>query len=151
MMASPRVKRAAFGSADFTLDIGSEWNKDGEDILYARSRIVLASRAAGRDQPIDGVFVDIKDEEGFRKDCCLGRKLGFQGKLVIHPSQLDITNQVYSPTAQEVTSAKKVVEAFDLAEQQGLAAIQVEGKLVDYPVVIKARQILARAQSIGIL
>lgn len=149
MKASGRVKRVAFGSGDFTLDIGSQWSKEGEEVLYARSRLVAASRAAAVEQPIDAVFPDVRDPEGLKSDARLGRKLGFQGKLVIHPSQVEPVNEIYSPTPREVEWSQKIVAAFSEAESRGIAAIQVEGKLVDYPVAEMARRVLARAGSIA--
>lgn len=149
MRSSGRVNRVAFGSGDFTLDIGSEWTKEGEEVAYARSRLVVASRVAGIEQPIDAVFADVRDLEGLRADARLGRKMGFQGKLVIHPSQVEPANEIYSPTSREVEWSHKVMNAFQEAESRGIAAIQVEGKLVDYPVAEKARRVLAKAEVIS--
>lgn len=148
MKASDRVNRVAFGSGDFTLDIGSEWTKEGEEVYYARSRLVVASRVAGIEQPIDAIFADVRDQEGLKADALLGRKIGFQGKLLIHPAQVKMVNEIYSPTTREIENARKIVAAFIDAESRGLAAIQVDGKLVDYPIVEKAKRILARAESI---
>lgn len=142
---SPRVKKVAFGSGDFTLDIGVEWSKDGKEIFYARSRLVLASRAVGAEPPIDTVFPHVRDAEGLVSDATVGRRLGFQGKLIIHPSQIVAVNEIYSPTAEQITFAKQVIEAFNEAEKKGIAAIVVGGKLIDYPVVDMAKKVLANA------
>jgi len=149
MKSSERVNIVAFGSGDFTLDIGSEWTKEGTEIAYARARLVLASRVAAIEQPIDAIFADIRDQEGLKADARLGRKIGFQGKLLIHPSQVQLVNEIYSPTTREIENAEKVVAAFNDAENRGVAAIQVDGKLVDYPIVEKAKRILAAAEAIS--
>ncbi|MBC7325526.1 MAG: HpcH/HpaI aldolase/citrate lyase family protein, partial [Moorella sp. (in: Bacteria)] len=87
--------------------------------------------------------------DGLLNDARLGRRLGFQGKLVIHPRQVEIVNSAYSPAPEEVENARRVIAAFEEAEKQGLAAIQLEGKMIDYPVAVKARQIIARAEAIA--
>lgn len=147
--ATTRVKRLIFGAIDFTLDIGTNLSKQGREIFYARCQLVVSSRAAGIMPPIDTVFPDVRDAEGWEADCREARQLGFQGKLVIHPSQVEIANRVFSPTPDEVAYAYKVVQAFSEAESQGMAAIQVEGKFVDYPVVKRARDILALDEAIN--
>lgn len=149
MKGSRRIRRVAFGSGDFIFDLGGEWCNNGLEVIYARSRLVVASRVAGIEQPIDAVFPDIKDDDGLLNDARLGRRLGFQGKLVIHPRQVESVNSAYSPTLEEVENARRVIAAFDDAEKQGLAAIQLDGKMIDYPVVTKARQLIARAEAIA--
>lgn len=148
LKASNRVKRLAFGSGDFTLDIGSDWTKEGNEVLYARSRLVIASRVADIEQPIDAVFPDIRDEKGLIRDAKLGRQMGFQGKLVIHPKQVAPVNKIYSPTDDEIKYAEKVIAAFEKAEKEGKGAIQIKGKLIDYPVVEMAKKVLNRANAI---
>lgn len=140
--ASARVKRLAFGSVDFTLDIGAKLTAKGTEILFARSQLVALSRAAGIEAPIDAVFVDVKDGEGLMEDARLARQLGFGGKLVIHPDQLAIVHEAFSPTPEEITEAKEMAAAFDAAVASGSASIQVKGKLVDYPVAARAKRIL---------
>lgn len=149
MKGSKRIRRVAFGSGDFIFDLGGEWCNNGLEVIYARSRLVVASRVAGIEQPIDAVFPDIKDDDGLWNDARLGRRLGFQGKLVIHPRQVEPVNSAYSPTPEEVENARRVIAAFAEAEKQGLAAIQLDGKMIDYPVVTKARQLIARAEAIA--
>lgn len=146
--ASARVKRLAFGSVDFALDIGARLTREGTELLFARSQLVVISRAAGIEPPIDAVFVDVKDAEGLRNDARLARQLGFQGKLVIHPDQIPIVHDAFSPTKEEIAEAKAVAAAFDEALASGSAAISVNGKLVDYPVAERAKRILRQAEAL---
>jgi citrate lyase subunit beta/citryl-CoA lyase len=146
--ASSRVKRLAFGSVDFTLDIGAQLTTEGKEILYARSQLVVISRAAEIEPPIDAVFVQVKDGEGLKRDALLARQLGFQGKLAIHPDQLPVIHQAFSPTAEEIAEAQAIAAAFDEAVASGSAAIQVNGKLVDYPVAVRAKRVLEQARAL---
>lgn len=146
--ASPRVKRLAFGSVDFALDIGARLTREGTELLFARSQLVVISRAAGIEPPIDAVFADVKDAEGLAHEARLARQLGFQGKLVIHPDQIPIVHDAFSPTAEEIAEAKAVAATFDEALASGSAAIQVNGKLVDYPVAERAKRILREAKAL---
>jgi len=147
--ASQRVKRLAFGSVDFTLDVNAQLTKEGTEILYARSHLVVVSRAAGIEPPIDAVYIHVKDSEGLERDARLAKQLGFQGKLVIHPDQIAVVNQVFAPAQEEVEAARKIVAAFEEAVASGLAAIQVDGRLIDYPVAEKAKRIVAQAKELG--
>jgi len=133
----PGVQRLVFGSDDFRLDanvIG-----DGEELLYARSRVVLASRIAGLPPPVDGVTTDIDDENILAEHVNRARRLGFGGKLCIHPRQVDPINRGFLPTAHEISWARGVVAA---ADASGEGAIRLDGKLVDRPVVERARKLL---------
>lgn len=154
--ASKRVKRLSFGAADFCRDVGVRfsgnlWEADGLELLYARSHLVLSSRAAGIEPPLDTVWIDIRDNEGLERDARTALRLGFGGKSAIYPAQVAIINTVFSPTEAEVALARKIVEAFDAAEASGSAAIQVDGRMIDYPIAIKARWVLDRARSFGLL
>jgi citrate lyase subunit beta/citryl-CoA lyase len=148
--SSDRVKRLAFGSVDFTLDINAELSKEGTEILFARSQLVIHSRAAGKESPIDAVFIHIKDEDGLLRDAKLAKQLGFQGKLVVHPDQIHVVNEVFAPTLEEIKEAQAIVVAFEEALQGGLAAIQVGGKMIDYPVAARAQRVLEKAKQLGI-
>jgi citrate lyase subunit beta / citryl-CoA lyase len=141
-----RVKRLAFGSLDFALDINAQLTKEGTELLYARSQLVVASRAAGIEAPIDTVFFDIKDSANLTKEALFVKQLGFQGKLVIHPSQIDIVNEVFKPTNQEIEEAGLIVAAFEEALSGGLGVVQFRGKMVDKPVAEQARKILEFAE-----
>ncbi|TWT06753.1 CoA ester lyase [Planococcus sp. CPCC 101016] len=145
--ADPLVSALAFGSIDFSLDIDCELTPEGLELLFARSQLVIASKAAGISSPIDAVFPDLTDEEGLEKQALFAKQLGFKGKLVIHPKQLELVHQVFSPTAKEVEAAKEIVEAFEKAEESGVASIKVGGQFVDYPVYKKAKKVLGNRKS----
>ena len=146
-----RIKRVAFGAVDFTLDMGIRLSGKGNELFYARSQIAVASRAAGIEGPIDTVYVNLKDDEGLKEDCRVARELGFSGKLVIHPAQIASVNEIFSPVQSEIEYAAKVVQAFDEAESTGIAAVQLDGKFIDYPVAAWARRTLGIAESLGLL
>jgi citrate lyase beta subunit len=138
-----RPHRLCFGAGDFTRDIGVEWSREERESFTARSLIVLASRAAGLPAPIDSVFVDLSDPDGLAASTREAKQLGFRGKLVIHPSQVSIVNAVFTPTVEEVGWARRVIEALAAAEREGLGAFVVDGRMVDYPIVERARDILS--------
>ena len=140
----------ALGAADYALDMGIEITKDGRELIYPRSRIAVACRAAGIAPPIDTPFmIDLKDMNALKDDAARAKQLGFQGKLCIHPNQIEPVHIIFTPTAEEISFAQRVVEAFEAGEAEGTAAIQVDGKFVDYPVVERSRRILQLASVIG--
>ncbi|MCZ8516308.1 CoA ester lyase [Paenibacillus filicis] len=140
--ASHRVKRLMFGAVDFSLDINAQITNSGTEILYARSKLVIASRVAGIQPPIDTVFIDLNDPEGFLADTRLAKQLGFKGKLVIHPNQIGVVNEVFMPTKQEVEEAGKILNAYERKRVEGFGAFQLEGKMIDLPVVEKAKRLM---------
>ena len=140
--AGTRVRRIAFGAGDFTLDLNLAWSRDEAEFLYYRSTFVLASRAAGLEPPIDTVWIRLQDSEGFSASAARGRALGFQGKLCIHPDQIAVVNAAFSPSAEQVTWAGRIIEAFEIAEASGSASIQLDGQFIDYPTVHQARRIV---------
>lgn len=144
-----RLFTVAFGSADFALDMGIEITKTGEEIAYPRARLALACRAAEIKPPLDTPFmIDLNDLEALEADANRAKQFGFQGKQCIHPRQIEICNRTFSPTKEEIEYAEKVVQAFREAESSGTAAIQVDGKFVDYPVVKRSKRILKIAEKI---
>jgi citrate lyase subunit beta/citryl-CoA lyase len=143
--ASKRVRRLAFGAGDMTRDLGIEWSREETELLALRTALVLASRAAGIEPPIDLAWIGTQDAEGFANSVRWGRVLGFQGKLCIHPNQIHAVNAAFSPTEAQVAKARRVIEVFREAEARGSAAIVYEGALIDYAIVIQAEQVLARA------
>ena len=147
--ADTRVKRIAFGAGDFTLDMNMEWSRVETELLSYRSECVLASRAADIEPPIDTVWVDLKDREGFVNSTRHVKTLGFQGKMCIHPDQVSLANEIFTPSAAEVEWSRKVVHAFDEAENSGSASIQLEGKFIDYPIVYRARRVLEAMRRIA--
>ena len=140
----------ALGAADYALDMGIEITKDGRELIYPRSRIAVACRAAGIAPPLDTPFmIDLKDIEALKDDAARAKQLGFQGKLCIHPNQIEPCHVIFTPTAEEISFARRVVDAFEAEESSGAAAIQVDGKFVDYPVVERSRRILQLASRIA--
>jgi citrate lyase subunit beta / citryl-CoA lyase len=146
--AGTRVKRLAFGAGDFTRDIGVAWSRRETESQYARSTLVVASRAAGLDAPLDSVWANLQDQRGLLHSTRMAKQLGFQGKMAIHPSQVEPINTVFSPTSDEIAYAYRVVAAFAEAEAQSLAAIQLDGRFLDYPIVESARRVLAVAAAL---
>jgi len=147
--AARRTRRLAFGAGDFTLDVGITWSREETELLPYRTACVVESRAAGLEPPVDTVWVSLKDPEGFAASVRRARDLGFQGKLCIHPDQVPVVNECFRPTDAQIAQARKVVDAFAQAERDGLAAIQVDGQFVDYPIVYRAQRLIARADAIA--
>jgi citrate lyase subunit beta/citryl-CoA lyase len=146
-----RILALAFGAGDLTLDLGARLSKTGEELLFARSYLVMASRLAGV-YAIDAPFMlDIKDVEGLSGEARRSRQLGFRGKFCIHPSQVGPVNEIFSPTPEEVDRAKKIIEAYDLATGKGEGAIALEGEFIDPPVYERAKQILDVATEVGLI
>jgi citrate lyase subunit beta/citryl-CoA lyase len=144
-----RIVTVAFGAADYTLDMGIEMSKDGRELDYPRSRIAVSCRAAGVEPPLDTPFlIDLKDLDALKTDARRGRQLGFQGKLCIHPNQVQPCNEIFSPTAEEIQLSQRVIQAFEEAESKGSGAIQLDGKFIDYPVVERSRRVLKMAVAI---
>jgi citrate lyase subunit beta/citryl-CoA lyase len=130
--------------------MGFEITRSGEELSYPRARIAVACRAARVQPPLDTPFmIDLKDLNALEDDTKRARQLGFQGKLCIHPNQVDVCNRLFSPAKEEIEYARKVIQAFDAAEAGGSAAIQLEGKFIDYPVAERARRILKIAAKIS--
>lgn len=142
-----RVRRLAFGAGDFTRDIGVSWSRREIESHYARSALVVASRAAGLEPPLDTVWVDLRDQRGLLRSARTAKQLGFQGKMAIHPGQVAPINAVFSPTEAEITFAQRVIDVFATAEAEGLASIQLDGRFIDYPIVEAAQRILTIAQA----
>ena len=141
--ASERVIGLAFGSEDFALDLGLPTKREGEaaELLYARSATVVAAASAGR-LAFDGIWPDIDDVSGLRADSLRARRLGFAGKTLIHPGQIAVVNEVFSPSDAEVDEARRVVRAFDEALARGQGAVALDGQMLDAPVVDRARRVL---------
>lgn len=141
LCAVPQVQRLVFGSIDFQVDLGIEGEDD--ELLYFRSRLVLASRLAGLQPPVDGVTVEINDAKIVRDDALRARRLGFGGKLCIHPGQVAPVNECFRPTAEDIAWAKRIIEAAETAKG---GAVAVDGKMVDRPVLLKAEYILHESE-----
>jgi|YelNatPaOPRAMG01_1025707.scaffolds.fasta_scaffold04633_11 citrate lyase subunit beta/citryl-CoA lyase len=146
--SSKRVVAIGFGAVDFTRDMGVSLSKEGTELFFARSYVALAARAAGT-QAIDTVFIDLADKEGLVKDSMLAKQLGFKGKFLIHPSQIEPVNRIFSPSEKEIEYAKKVVQAFKEAEAKGLGAASLEGRMIDIAVYRQAEDLLKLAEAIA--
>jgi citrate lyase beta subunit len=144
--AAPSVAALLLGAVDLGAEIGLEPRPDGLEILYARSKVVLDSAAAGARPPFDIVHLDIYDDEGLEAECRLARSLGFRGKACVHPAQVPIVNRVFAPSEAEIEWARKVVAAHEQAEREGRGVLALNGAMVDLPVVERARRILAEAK-----
>ena len=140
--AGTRVRRLAFGAGDFTLDMGMTWSRDETELLPHRAACVLASRAGGLEPPVDTVWADLRDNEGFVASAKKAAALGFQGKMCIHPDQIAAANAAFTPDEAAVARARRIVAAFEKAEADGLASIQLAGQFIDYPIVQRARRVL---------
>ena len=157
--ASPRIESIIFGPGDYTasarmpaVSIGSmdEWDAayPGHRFHYVMHRILVAGRAAGL-RVMDGPFADFRDLDGYRASCLRARALGFDGKWCIHPSQIAIANEVFAPSEAEVAWAKRVIEAYDAANQQGRGAVAVDNKMIDAASIKMAEVTLAQAAATG--
>jgi citrate lyase subunit beta / citryl-CoA lyase len=143
-----RVRRIAFGAGDFTLDVNMAWSRGEAELAHARAAIVIASRAAGIEAPLDTVWVDLTDRDGLEASALTALGFGFQGKMCIHPDQIAVVNRVFTPSDEEIAFAKRVAAAFAKAGAEGSAAIQLDGKFIDYPIVYRAERVLRRIAAI---
>ncbi|HVL35581.1 MAG TPA: CoA ester lyase [Burkholderiales bacterium] len=138
-----RVRRVAFGAADYGHELGLAPTLEEPELADARARIVLASRAAGLENPIDSPWFHFTEAEAFARALERSRRGGFQGRLCVHPDQLAPVNRAYLPSEEEVARAERIVAAFREAEAGGAAALQLDGQMIDYPVVFRARAVIA--------
>jgi citrate lyase subunit beta/citryl-CoA lyase len=139
--SSPRVDGISFGAEDFTLDIGTARTREGAELAFSRASVGLVAGAA-KVSAIDTVYSDLNAEEGLARECRVARQLGYKGKFALHPKQINIINREFSPSESELAYAEKIVEAFNKAQQANIGVITVDGKMVDPPVVERARQLL---------
>jgi len=144
--AAKRVESVVFGGAegaDLQRSLKCAWSLEGTEMLYARSKVVLEGRAAGVKYVLDGVFSDIQNDEALKADCILSRRLGYDGRPLIHPRHISIARGIYAPKPEELEYSRRLIAAFEEAESRGLAAISFEGKLVDYAMYKNARELLS--------
>ena len=142
--ASPRIDAIAFGAEDYTDDMGVQRTDTSEEIYFARATVAVAARIGSLDTP----FVGFRDPDGFRRDIETSRRLGYTGRFAIHPSQIEIINEMFGPSLEEVAYARRVVEAWDQAEAQGRGSLSLDGRMIDVPVVKRAQNLLALAERI---
>ena len=145
LLAHPRVVAAYFGAEDFIADMGGVRTESNDEVHHARSHTVLAGRLAGV-PVVDQVVTDFRNDEVYRREAEQARDLGYAGKLCIHPSQVSIANQAFVPSEAEIERARRLLAAYDRASEQGLAAIDFEGQMVDEPLAAQARNTLARGE-----
>jgi citrate lyase subunit beta/citryl-CoA lyase len=141
-----RVKRVAFGAADYAHELGLAVSLEEGELADARARVVLASRAAGLEGPVDSPWFHFKETEAFARALERSRRSGFQGRLCVHPDQIAAVNAAYLPSAEELARAERIVAAFKQAEARGEAAVQVDGEMIDYPVAYRAQALLDRVR-----
>ena len=154
--ASSRLEAIIFGHIDYSASQGIDARLAGNDQdtypgdlwHYARNRVIIAARAAGIDA-IDGPYLDFKNPQGYRRECMRSKALGMAGKWAIHPGQIDIANEVFSPTAEEVARARQIDALYREAQASGQGAVAFEGKMIDVAVIRSARNIIQKADLIG--
>ena len=142
-----RLDALAFGGEDLAGDTGAIRTRAGWEILYARSAVVMAAAAYGL-QALDTIFVDLADVAGLAEECAFARGLGFVGKMAIHPRQVEVINRAFSPTQEEVAAAQRLIDAADAHQTGDVGVFELDGKMVDMPMVRAARRVLERAGSI---
>ena len=148
--SSPRMAGLAYGAEDYTASIGAVRTRESKEIFYGRSQIVVAARAAGI-QSLDTVFVDIEDGEGLTEDANFSMEMGFTGKVCINPRQINLVNKVFSPTPELIRWAKRVVAAFEEAKENKSGVINLDGKMVDLPIVLQAEKIMKQAEQFNLI
>ena len=149
MLASERVESVLYGGGeqgDLVADLGVEWTPEGTGLMFSQAKVLMDARAAGIENPLEAVFMDFRNLDALRVECELARTLGYVGKVAIHPAQVAVINDVFTPTAEQVAHHRRIIEEFDKALEEGSASIAVDGKMVDYAVARVARAVLARAE-----
>ena len=150
--ASPRVTLTCIGTAqdgDLQNNLGCGWSEEGIEMLYARSKVLLDSRAAGNVVPIDGVFANLNDEDSLFKESILSARLGYVGRTIIHPKQISAVLKAYGPSLSELNYYRRLIEVFEEAERNGIAAIQMDDKLIDYAMYRQAKRIVGMDKDIS--
>jgi citrate lyase subunit beta/citryl-CoA lyase len=151
--ATVRTESIAFGGAqdgDLMTDLGCTFATDAGTLQHAREQVLIAARAAGCRSPLDSVYANVKDAAGFEADTTQSRGLGYRGRCLIHPSQIEPANRLYSPGAAEVAESRRLVEAFDAAVAKGHASVLFEGRMIDVAMAKAARNVIDWAQRQGV-
>jgi len=151
--ASRRVTSVCPGTArdgDLQRDLGAAWSLNGPELAYCRAKVLLDAKAAGIAYPLDGVFADFQDDEGFLAEATMARRMGYFGKTLIHPRQIPLAHRAFTPAAKEVAYYRRLLEAFEAAVAAGSAAVSVDGIMVDAAMATRARQFLALAAEVGV-
>lgn len=134
---------------DMNVSLGAIWSSEGPEMMFVRQHTFVAARAADIACPLDGVYSNVRDLEGFKRDTLLSKRLGFRGRTVIHPAQIEAANAIYTPSAGEIDYARRVIEAYQAALERGTASTTVDGKLVDVAMAKTAQRVLDLVASIG--
>jgi citrate lyase beta subunit len=145
--AADRVFALVLGTHDLGAELRTSARSDGLEVLYARSKVVADSAAAGRQPPFDTVYRDVRDPAGLEEECLLASTLGFGGKLCIHPGQLEVVNRVFAPSDADVAWARRVLEAYEQGLREGRGAVALDGKMIDMPIVRQAERLLTEARA----
>lgn len=148
--SSKRMMGIALGAEDYCANLKTQRSKDGDELRLARETIVVAARAAGIDA-LDTVYSNLNDMETFRREVEFIKTLGFDGKSIINPRQIEVVNEVFTPSEKDIQKAKAIVAAIKEAEKKGSGVISLNGKMIDRPVVIRAERTIALAKSAGVL
>ncbi len=146
--ADKRLEAIIFGGEDFAASVGAIRTKEATELLYARQAVVTAC-AANDLQAIDIVFIDFKDPEGLRLEAEEGARFGFSGKQIIHPNQVEAAQEAFTPSAEAIEYAKRIVESFELSQKEGKGAYALDGKMIDMPLLKNAQKVLDRARAAG--
>ena len=146
--ADRRLEAMIFGGEDYAASVGAIRTKDATELLYARQAVVAAC-AANDLQAIDIVFIDFKDKEGLRVEAQQGAGFGFSGKQVIHPNQVQVTQEAFTPSEESIAYAKRVIESFEASQREGKGAYALDGRMIDMPLLKNAQKVLARAKAAG--
>ena len=144
--ASKRLIGIALGAEDYVRNLKTERSPEGIELLFARCSILQAARAAGI-QAFDTVYSNANNEEGFLKEAALIKQLGFDGKSLINPRQIELLHNLFAPTQKDVDQAKRIIEAAEEAERQGSGVVSLNGKMIDAPIIDRAKLVLERAKS----
>jgi citrate lyase subunit beta / citryl-CoA lyase len=147
LAASTRVAAVALGHEDYTNELAIQRTSGGEELDFARNLIAVEALAA-RVIPLDGPYSDFRNLDGLRTECARIKQMGYKGRFAIHPAQLSLINETFTPLPEEVEYARRVVEAFDAGVAQGLGAVQLDGKMIDIPVARRARTLLETAEAV---
>ncbi len=147
--SDPRVKALALGAEDLTASLRARRTKGGLEIFYARNAVLLACRSAGIDA-LDAVFSDINDLEGLKADTELARNMGFDGKTVVHPRQIDVVNAAFTPNAKELRYASRVLAAVEEGKRLHKGAVSLNGEMIDKPMELRAYTIIEQARAAGL-
>ncbi|MCQ1857087.1 citrate (pro-3S)-lyase subunit beta [Haemophilus sputorum] len=145
-MASKRLIGIALGAEDYVRNLKTERSPEGIELLFARCSILQAARAAGI-QAFDTVYSNANNEEGFLKEAALIKQLGFDGKSLVNPRQIELLHNLFAPTQKDVDQAEKIIAAAEEAERNGLGVVSLNGKMIDAPIIDRARLVLERAKS----